>query len=452
MALTALEIYKHLPKTNCGDCGHPTCLAFAMQLSQKKLSLDDCPHVTDEGRAALEGASQPPIRLVTIGTGEHKLEIGNETVLFRHELTFFHPTGIAVQVSDAADEAALQARFEKLRDLVIERVGTQMRIDLIAVRADSGDPARFARVASMAQSTAPYPLILVSRDTAMIEAALGQTKQGRPLIYAADSENWQKMAPLAKEATCPLAVVAPDLEKLYELTPKIVEAGVQDLVLGLEGNNFAETLQALTIGRRLALKKSCRPLGYPMIAFATDPDPARAMAQASTYIAKYAGIVVVELDEPWQLIAPMTVRYNIYTDPQKPIQVKPGFYEVRDPTPESPVLLTTNFSLTYYTVEGDVDASRIPAYIVVVDTEGTSVLTAWAADKLNADKVAAMLEANDGIKARVKHRQIIIPGLVAVMTAKLKDKSGWDVVVGPRESAGIPRFLKTLVAEARSTA
>lgn len=142
----------------------------------------------------------------------------------------------------------------------------------------------------------------------------------------------------------------------------------------------------------------------------------------------------------------MTLRQNIYTDPQKPIQVKPGVYEVGAVTPKSPVLMTTNFSLTYYNVAGDVEASRIPCYIVVVDTEGTSVLTAYSSDKLNADKAAAMLNDGAGIKEKVSHRRVIIPGLVATMAAKLKDASGWDVLVGPRESSGIPKFLKSLPA------
>jgi len=444
MALTALEIYKHLPKSNCGECGFPTCLAFAMQLSQKKVSLDNCPKVTDEGKAALEGAAQPPIRLITIGTDGHKLEIGNETVLFRHELTFFHPTGVAIQVSDAWDDDKLSQELERLRDLVIERVGTQMRIDLIGVRGDSRDPARFAQAVAKAQAIVPYPLILISSQSELIEAALKECASNRPLIYAANQDNWQKMAALAKEAKCPLAVVARDLGSLSELTPCVVEAGVPDIVVGLEDNTFAETLQALTVVRRVSLKKSCRALGYPMIAFADHPDPRQAIAQASTYVAKYAGIVVLNHGSVEHLLPLLTTRYNIYTDPQKPIQVKPGVYEVRDPSPSSPVLLTTNFSLTYYTVEGDVDASRTPAYIVVVDTEGTSVLTAWAADKLNADKVAAALHDEQGIKTKVNHNRIIIPGLVAVMAAKLKEKSGWEVLVGPKESAGIPRFLKSL--------
>jgi len=444
MALTALEISKNLPKTNCGECGNPTCLAFAMQLSQKKVALDKCPKVTEEGRAALEGAAAPPIRLVTIGCGDHKVQVGNETVLFRHEQTFVHPTGVAVQLSDSLDDASLAKRLDEVRRLVIERVGTEMRIDLVAVRADSGSAARFADVVARVQAAVPYPLVLMARDPSVAAAALQVCADNRPLLYAADADNWQQMVALARDKKCPLAVVSNDLTALNDLTPKIASAGVQDLVIGLEQQTFAQMLQALTIIRRVSLKKGCRSLGYPVIAFATDPDPGQAVNQAATYVAKYAGIVVLDRAAPADLLSILTTRYNIYTDPQKPIQVKPGVYEVREPNSNSPVLLTTNFSLTYYTVEGDVDASRVPAYILVVDTEGTSVLTSWAADKLNAEKVTAALNSADGVSRKVSHRKIIIPGLIAVMAAKLKEQSGWEVIVGPRESAAIPRFLKAL--------
>lgn len=444
MPLTALEIYKHLPKTNCAECGFPTCLAFAMQLSQKKVALDVCPKVTEDGKAALDGAAAPPIRLVTVGVGERKLQVGNETVLFRHEQTFVHPTGIAVRLRDDLDDAALDARLATLRDFCIERVGTRMTIDLVAIEHVSGDPDRFERVTAKVIAATPYPLILMSRDPDTIEAALKVTAKHRPLIYAADTVNWERMSALAKAASCPLAVIAPDIDALAALTQQVTAAGVQDLVIGVDGQGFAATLQSLTAMRRLALKKSFRALGYPPIALVTGTDPFQSVSQATTFIAKYAGIVVLDDAAPEQMLSILTARYNIYTDPQKPIQVKPGVYEVREPNADSPVLLTTNFSLTYYTVEGDVDASRVPAYIVVVDTEGTSVMTAWAADKLNADKVSAALNGVDGVAGKVKHRKIIIPGLVAVMAAKLKEKSGWEVLVGPRESAAIPRYLKAL--------
>jgi acetyl-CoA decarbonylase/synthase complex subunit gamma len=450
MPLTALDIYKQLPRSNCGECGFPTCLAFAMQLAQKRVALDDCPRVTPDGRAALEGASAPPIKLVTIGASEDsRLQIGNETVLFRHDETFYHPTGVAVQISDAQDDEELQEQLAFLNQIAIERVGTTLTIDLVAVRADSGDPARFAKVVEMARSSvgaggrAGHPLILISRDPAVMKAGLEVCQADRPLIYAADAKNAFPMASLAKQASCPLAVVAESVEALAELTPKIQRLGVEELVLGLEGRTFHQTLQDLTVIRRLALKQALRPLGYPTIVFVDHEDPYQAAARASAYVTKYAGIVVLEAAQLSQLISLLTVRLNVFTDPRHPIQVEQAVYEVREPGPDSPVILTVNFALTYYTVRGDVENSGVPTWIVVHDTEGTSVLTAYAADKMTADGVAAQLKADGGIQDKVNHREIIIPGLVAVMTAKLREESGWNVVVGPRESSGLPRFLRS---------
>ncbi|HID10321.1 MAG TPA: acetyl-CoA decarbonylase/synthase complex subunit gamma [Candidatus Latescibacteria bacterium] len=443
MALTALEIYKHLPKTNCRECGFPTCLAFAMQLAAKRASLDQCPYVTEEAKAALEGASAPPMRLVTVGAGDKKkLEIGNETVLFRHEEKFYHPLGIAIEVRDDLPDEEVEARVKYIDGLKFERVGTEIEVDLVAVRNASGDPERFRAVVEKAHRLSRFPLILISGDPEALRGGADAAKDGRPLLYAANKDNWEQVGTIAKEFGCPLTVYGEDLEELAELTQKLLGMGVQDLVLDPGTRHPREALERLTLMRRLALKKNFRPLGYPTIAFTNGGDPYAEAAEASVYVAKYAGMLVLQNAETWQVLPLLTERYNIYTDPQKPIQVEPGVYEVGEVTDTSPVLVTTNFSLTYYTVAGDVEASRVPSYIIVVDTEGTSVLTAWAADKFTPEKVAEMLNERTDIKDKVRHRKVVIPGLVAVMTAKLREESGWDVLVGPRESSGIPKFLK----------
>ncbi|HIE52766.1 MAG TPA: acetyl-CoA decarbonylase/synthase complex subunit gamma, partial [Armatimonadetes bacterium] len=408
----------------------------------KKASLDQCPYVSEEAKAALEGASAPPIRLVTIGRGENKLEIGNETVLFRHEETFYHPTGVAIEVADDLTDEELETALERINGLRFERVGTTIEIDLVALRNTSGDPARFRQVVEKAVARSRYPLILMSERAEALASALEVAKDGKPLLYAANRDNYEAFAALAKENACPLAVCGGGLEELADLTQKITALGVQDLVLDPGSRELAQMLADFTKIRRAALRKTFRPLGYPTIAFAADGDPYQETMWAATFVAKYAGIVVMKGTEPWQILPVLTARYNIYTNPQKPIQVKPGVYEVGEANENSPVLVTTNFSLTYYTVEGDVEASRVPSYIVVVDTEGTSVLTAYASEKLTAEKVAEMLQQEGGVKDKVAHRKVIIPGLVAVMTAKLKEASGWDVIVGPRESSGIPKLLR----------
>ena len=440
MALKALDIYKHLPKSNCAKCGSPTCLAFAMSLAAKKGSLDQCPEITSEGRAALEGASSPPIRLVTIGTCADKVEAGNETVLFRHDETFYHPTGIAVRVKDNAVD--LQAQIDAVTGLAFERVGQHIAVDMLAVENASGDASTFAAAVAAAAQTS-RALVLMAENPAIMAAALQNCTDKKPLIYKATSANWEEMASLACQSGCPLVVDAADLNAAAELTQKIVAAGVQDLVLDVTTGNLGGTLEALTKVRRLALKKGVRALGYPCITVPSTDDAELALTEAATYIAKYAGFVVVDAREAWQVLPLLTIRQNLFTDPRKPVAVEPRLYSVGTVTDQSPLLITTNFSLTYYTVEGDVEASRIPAYIGVIDTEGTSVLTAWASEKLNAAKVMKLLDS-DEVKSKIAHRKVIIPGYISVMSGELEEESGWQVMVGPRESSGIAKYLKTM--------
>ncbi len=443
MAMKALDIFKLLPKTNCKDCGCPTCLAFAMKLAQKQASLEECPHVSDESKAAMEGSSAPPIGLVTIGAGENKLEIGNETVMFRHEESFYHGPGIGAIVSDSLDDAALAAKVDAVEKLQFTRVGDQIRANVVAVENDSGNADAFVKAVDAVKAIG-IPMVLMSKDAAHIEKALESCADQKPLVHAATSENWEAFAAVAAGKGCPLAVAEPDLEKLAELTEKIKGAGVTEMVLDLSSDSVSTTIQALTAARRLALKKNMRSLGYPCMAISRASETADQVNDCITYIAKYAGIVLSEASTPEAILPMLTLRQNIYTDPRKPIQCEAKLYSVGAVTPESPLLITTNFSLTYFTVEGEVEASRVPAYIGVIDTDGTSVLTAYASDKMTSDKVAAFLNS-DEVKNAVSHRKVIIPGYVSVMSGALEeDADGWEVMVGPREASGISKYLKTV--------
>ncbi|MHB9130859.1 MAG: acetyl-CoA decarbonylase/synthase complex subunit gamma [Armatimonadota bacterium] len=441
MALKALDIYKHLPKSNCAKCGSPTCLAFAMALASKKTSLDQCPEITQEGKNALEGASAPPIRLVTIGKCDSKVEVGNETVLFRHDETFYHPTGIAVRMKDTLDDAGLEQAAQAIKALAFERVGQHIAVDMLAVENTSGDKDRFAKAVATASKTG-LALILMA-DAAVLDAVLPSVADQQPLLFRADASNWEAMAGLANTYKCPLAVDASNLDATAELTQKLTAACAADLVLDVSGSGLAATTEALTKVRRHALRKNYRPLGYPCIAIPSSDDAELALAEAATYIAKYAGIVVIDATEPWQVLPLLTVRQNIFTDPRKPVQVEPMLYAIGAVNDKSPLLITTNFSLTYYTVEGDVEASRVGAYVGVIDTEGTSVLTAWASEKLTASKVAKFLNSEE-VTSKISHRKVIIPGYITVMSGKLEEESGWQVMVGPRESSGIAKYLKTV--------
>jgi acetyl-CoA decarbonylase/synthase complex subunit gamma len=443
MGLSGLEIYKHLPKTNCKDCGFPTCLAFALQLAAKKVSLDKCPHVSAEAKTALDASSQPPIRPVTVGTGDEKLELGNETVLFRHEETFYHPTGVGFLLEDTISAEETNKRLEQIDKLEFERVGQVIKVNTLALKNSSGDVDKFKNLVSVCIQNSKLNLVLMSEKPDNLVAAVEIAKARRPLLYAADSNNYEAFVKVAREYKLPLAVKADGLDKLSELTEKVKSGGVEDIILDSGDKPLKAKLFDLTQIRRQALRKNFRPLGYPVLTFTASDEPYAELTEAATYICKYASIVILKNVHPWEVLTLLTVRQNIYTDPQKPLQMKPDLYVVGKANEESPVLVTTNFSLTYYTVEAEVEGSRVPSYIVACDTEGMSVLTAWAAEKFTPESIAEALNKFN-VKEKVKHNRLIIPGYVAVLSGKLEEASGREIVVGPREASGIPAFLKGL--------
>lgn len=438
MGLTGLEIFKHLPKTNCKDCGLPTCLAFAMALASGKASLDACPHVSDEAKEALDSASAPPIKLVKVGAGDNVIELGDETELFRHDKRFFHPTGLAVLISDTENVAA---RTEEFDNLEFDRVGLHYVTDMVAVQCDSGDAAKFKAAVDAVAAGTQKAMILIAEDPAVMEAALPGVAERKPLIYAANSSNYEKMTALARDKGCPLAVKGDGLDETAALVEKIVALGYKELVLDSGARETGKVLADLTQIRRLAVRKKFRPFGYPTIAFTARENPREEVIQAGVYVSKYASIVVLKASEKQLLLPLLAWRQNLYTDPQKPIAVEPKLYDVGDAVEESPVYLTTNFSLTYFIVEGEVESTRIPSRILAVDTGGTSVLTAYADNKFSAETITEAIKKS-GLEDKVKHRKLVIPGHVAVLKGSLEEESGWEVVVGPREASGIAKFAK----------
>jgi acetyl-CoA decarbonylase/synthase complex subunit gamma len=440
MALTGLDIFKLLPKKNCKECGHPTCLAFAMALAAAKTSLDKCPYVSEEAKETLGGAAAPPIKLVKIGKDEKAREIGDEVVLFRHDKAFLHPTCLAIEISDKLAGDELDAKIEKVNGLVFERVGQKVSIDFIAVKNDSGNADTFADVVKRVSAASNFALVLISECPDAMAKALEVAASGNPLIYAATESNYEKMVELAKKYSCPLAVKGNGLDSTAALVEKVA-ASYKELVIDVGTRQLSQAIAEITQTRRLAIKKKFRPFGYPVIAFATAEEPRDQVIEASAYIAKYASIVVLKADEKSQILPLTAWRMNLYTDPQKPSQVEPKVYAIGNVTKDSPVYVTTNFSLTYYTVEGEISGSKIPSYIIACPTDGTSVLTAWAAGKFNGEKIAEFLK-ECGIEDMVNHRNIVIPGYVAVIKGALEEKSGWNVMVAPAEASGLPAFAK----------
>jgi len=414
-----------------------------MQLAAKKVGLDKCPHVTEDAKKTLEGASQPPIRLITIGTGDSKFELGNETVMFRHEERFYHPTGIAILVEDTLDDSSVASKIDKINSLKFERVGQEISVDLVCVKNSSGDGAKFANAVKAVMDKTKLNLILMSEKPGSLTEAAKIAKDRKPLLHAATKTNYEEVAKIAKENSLPLTVKADSLEELADLTEKVKALGVLDMVLDTGQKGPVKRIEDLTYIRRMALRKTFRPLSYPAIAFTQNTDPNDEICEAAGYIAKYTGIVVIRGDEKWQLLPLLTTRSDIYTDPQKPVQVEPKIYEIGAVKKESPVIVTTNFSITYYTVAGEVESSKVPSFIISCDAEGMSVLTAWAAEKFTAETIAKTLKES-GIKEKVSHTNVVIPGYVAVLSGKLEEESSWKVLVGPREASGLPSYLRSL--------
>ncbi|HEC63410.1 MAG TPA: acetyl-CoA decarbonylase/synthase complex subunit gamma, partial [Candidatus Acetothermia bacterium] len=415
-----------------------TCMAFAMQVAAKKVALDQCPHVSEEAKAALGEAQAPPMRTVTIGTGERAWEVGGETVLFRHEEKFHRPCAIAVRVPDDLPQEELSAQVKAATSLRFIRIGQEIGVNLIAVEHRGGD---FPAAIATARENTDLPLMLICEVPDLMEKALAACGDGRPLLYPATSENLEGMAALAVEHSCPLGVKGDGAEGLAELTTKLKELGVEELILDPGARGLLPTLTALVRLRRLALVKTFRPVGYPTLAFASGDDPYELLAQGVAYVCKYASVVVFPSLGPELALAVLTARQNIYTDPQVPNAIEAKLYEVGGPGPDSPVLVTTNFALTYFTVEGEVERSKVPAYIAVVDTEGLGVLNAYADDRLTAEKIIKTVREY-GVMDRVNHNKLIIPGLVAVLKMEIQEETGWEVIVGPEDAAGIPAFLK----------
>ena len=444
MPLTGIEIFKLLPKTNCGECGVPTCLAFAMNLASAKVELSACPYVSEEARVKLEEASAPPILPVTIGVGDRALKIGGETVMFRHEKRFENPPGLAILISDTMADAEINARLQKCQQLQYQRVGITLRPELVAVKNDSGDAGKFEAVVNKVKQNSDCGIILMSSNPDILAAGLKVCADRKPLLYAATEDNLDKVASLARESSCPVAVKASGLEGLAQLTGKLTEVGIKNIVLDSGSRTVRQALEDQIIIRSSALNKKFRPLGFPTITFPGEmtDDPMKEAVIASMFVAKYGGIIVLSDFQGESLFPLLVERMNVYTDPQRPLATDEGTYEINNPDENSPVLITSNFSLTYFIVSGEIENSKVPSWLLVKDTEGLSVLTSWAAGKFSADIIAPFVK-KCGIGDKVKNHKLVIPGYLAPESGGLEEElPGWEILVGPREGAHIPAYLK----------
>jgi acetyl-CoA decarbonylase/synthase complex subunit gamma len=447
MGLTGIQIFKLLPKTNCGECGVPTCLAFAMNLAAGKAELDSCPYVSEEAKEKLSEASAPPIRQVAIGAGVRAFKIGGETVMFRHEKTFFNPTGVAVLVKSDMDGGALDRKLKEWNAFQYERVGLNLRPELVALKDVNGNGAAFAAAAKKIAEESEFNLVLMTDKPEVMKAALEGCAFKKPLLYAATAQNAEAMGKLAKEKGLPLAVKADGVQNLMALSDKLTAMGLKDLVLDSGAREPKQVLQDQVAIRRAPLKAGSRSLGFPTITFPCEMAANLDMETvlSAMLIAKYAGIVVLSDFKGESLFPLLLERLNIFTDPQRPMTVTQGIYEIGAPNEKSPVCVTTNFSLTYFIVSGEIEGSRVPTWLLIMDTEGLSVMTAWAAGKFSGDAVASFVKKS-GIADKIAHKKIIIPGYAASISGDMEEElPGWEVIIGPRDASLIPKFLKERV-------
>jgi acetyl-CoA decarbonylase/synthase complex subunit gamma len=457
--LSPIDVYKLLPKTNCKECGEENCMAFATKIVNREVNIDQCPPLlkkeNEKAYKQLKEMLKPPVKEVVVGEGEKAVKLGGKLVMYRHEFTYTNPTAIAIDVTDEMPEEELLSRIKQTEQFSYEYIGYTLKLDMIAIRSTSGEPEKFKAAVKKVVENTKLPVILCTLNANVAEAGLMGAPKAKPLLYAATMDNWRDMAELALMYNCPLVVSAPnDLGMLASLAKTLLAYGVRDLVLDpgtFMSEGLADTLNNFTMLRRAACKGGEELAGFPLMGVpmaawidkgevADEVVKWREAYVAAMLIVRYADVLVMHGADGWSLLPNVVLRQNIYTDPRKPVAVEPGLKEFGTPNENSPVMFTTNFALTYYTVASDIENSKTSAYLIVVETEGSAVDSGVAGRKLTAEKVAEAIKET-GIENKVKHRKIIIPGKASRISGEIEELSGWKVQVGPRDSSEIPKYI-----------
>jgi acetyl-CoA decarbonylase/synthase complex subunit gamma len=456
--ISPIDVYKLLPKTNCKKCGVDNCMAFATKLVNREATLEECPPITEpqsrEAYQRLWGMLRPPVKEVLVGVGEHSVKLGGKLVMYRHELTYTNPTAIAIDLTDEMADDQLAERLRSVEGFSYNYIGQSLRLDMVAVRSTSGSPRQFGAAVRKVASATALPLILCTLSPETMEEGLAVAGKRRPLIYAATKDNWTRMAELARMYNCPLVASSPnDLAGLKSLSSALNQSGVGDIVLDpgtFPSEGIADTINNFTILRRIACRENDELLGYPLlgapiavwVGYRGAPEVAawREAALASMLITRYADVLIMHTIEGWALLPTVVLRQNIYTDPRRPVSVEAGLRTFGTPNRRSPVMVTSNFALTYFTVAFDIESGKVDCYLIVVDTEGLSVESAVAGRKLTAENVAEALKKS-GVEEKVDHRKLVIPGRAARLSGEIEELTGWQVIVGPMDSSGIPAFV-----------
>ncbi|PKP59437.1 MAG: hypothetical protein CVT88_05485 [Candidatus Altiarchaeales archaeon HGW-Altiarchaeales-1] len=406
--LSALQLYKLLPKTNCGECTEKTCMAFAMKLMERGVKAEHCVQLKGDKLKKLREVITPPVREVVIGKDEQAITIGGEEVMYRHDLKFFNPAAMVLDISDAMDENTIKNRIDFVKNYRYERVGKILRLDGICLRCATNDKAQFLKTVNTVCQNFDKFIMLCTLNPEIMDAALEITKDRRPLIYAATKENFKEMSELARKYNCPLAVHSENLEikdvKEFSFPVMISTVGLKNLNLG----ETSAVFEALSI---------------------------------SLCLDRFVGLIAFHFNEIYSVMETLTLRMNVYADPRVNPTTEPKMYAIGTPDENSPVLITSNFALTYFAVAGDVESAKISCWLLVMDTEGLAVLVALAGGKLTADKIKEAMD-NSKVENLVKHRKLVVPGYVGRIKGAIEDATKWEILVGPQDSGGLGDFLR----------
>ncbi len=444
MALKGLDIFKITPKTNCKECGNPTCMAFAMKVAQGAIPLEKCPHISAEVMAELSEATAPPMKTIKIGAGDKEFTLGGETVLARHEKTFVSKPLYAVSVCTGQSDEKREKVLSALDTIDYDRIGERMYVELIEVNDGTGDKDQFIELTKKAL-TYNRTLVLSTTNAETAKEALALCKDEKPVLNGATPDNYQEMNAVATEAGVVLGVCADTLDALYDTVAALEGLGNKNLILTVSDKSMKDAFAFAVQIRRAALKNNDRTFGYPSLVHVNRlaaGDHNMQTALASLFTAKYGSIVVMEEMTYSQALPLYGLRQNIFTDPQKPMKVEPGIYPLNGADENSICMTTVDFALTYFVVSGEIERSGVPVNLLISDAGGYSVLTAWAAGKLSASSIGKFFDEFE-IEKKIKNRTLVLPGKVAVLKGEVEERlPNWNVVVGTNEAVELVKFLK----------
>ncbi|UCD01508.1 MAG: acetyl-CoA decarbonylase/synthase complex subunit gamma [Promethearchaeota archaeon] len=462
-----LEVYALLDKSNCKDCGYDTCMAFATDILERKIRVQDCTHIMQDPKQVkyqekLIKLITPPQKSVIIGTGDHAVTVGGEEVLMRHQLTFYNQTAIFMEIAD--DDADLEEIVDYLTNLKLERIGDVLMLDGIALRNVSGDADQFKLAANKIVKISDLPIMLCSFNPEVLMAAADEIKDKRPLLYAVTKDNWEQIGKFAIENNLPVAIASSNLDELVSLSATLQKFGVNEIVLDsgtyFGPGNLSVTYDNIMQLRTAAINKedgnACWPvMGVPAaywskVKIGNDKEPWEHQYQEVIMAAIMESIdtnlIVLHTgqkkEEIWALLALMTLRQSVFSDPRIYPAVDPGLYKIGEPDDMAPIFVTSNYRMTKIPVEQDLQGANLNCWLLVVDTEGIGIESAVAGGQFNAGGIAEAVKEFNAFDS-VKHRILVIPGMAARLSGALEDEADAYVVVGPRDSSGIPKFIET---------